>query len=199
MVLSPTKPSSDGVTDVCSPNGGNCDRSHGKYDREEDSRAPIGIASAKKPKGHLDGTVSGCADTTLLDAIMGDMASPVEGTLASEGNDNNAFDQLWENDNISDTRMGIIVSGTPAGSPKTPMDTDFGQTEGDEIVEHTTIERIGWMPAYDVAYVKRLEYDRSIQNSKDARNEQIVKHCQFLLEANPNYHLSILQTKEENG
>lgn len=109
----------------------------------ENDRAAIDIMSVENLEGHLDGTVSRCVDTTLPDAILGDMASPCEAKLALEGNDNNGWEQSWEIDNGLDIRMGIIESGTNAGSPKTLMDIDSDQPEGDEIVKRTTIERIG--------------------------------------------------------
>ena len=87
---------------------------------------------------------------------------------------------------------------TEVGTPKTPIHTDSDESSDDEVVECTTIERIGWMPAYDIAYVKCLEYDRALQNSREVRHEEIVRHCQFQMEANHEYHLGILQTNEQN-
>lgn len=65
------------------------------------------------------------------------------------------------------------------------IDEDAGVEVGsdDQALVPTGVLRIGWMPAYDIAYVKHLEYDRENLTNKDIRNEEMVKHYKFQMES----------------
>lgn len=67
---------------------------------------------------------------------------------------------------------------------------------GDNVTKGTQLQCIGWRPAYDVAYVKRLEFDRANLNSRDLQHSQMVKSYKFQMESSRDYHRSIEKTNE---
>ncbi|KAM7493753.1 hypothetical protein LguiB_028362 [Lonicera macranthoides] len=98
---------------------------------------------------------------------------------------------------LSENQIGNELHNTDEDEePKIPVDSDSDGLATYDVTEGMPLQCIGWRPAYDIAYVKRLEFDRANLNSRDLQHSQLVKSYKFQMESSHDYHRSIERTNE---
>lgn len=152
----------------------------------------------EKNVGQLGCQLDGGIETTMLGTIAGEKPPPSEQGFELLVQEHPGWEQASDTGNSVGNSIAITATVNDVCTPRIYDDSDCDQSSDKDLFDWITIYRIGWMPAYDIAYVKRLEYDRALQISRDVRNEEIVKHCRFQMESNCNYHLGILQMNKAN-
>ncbi|KAM7493752.1 hypothetical protein LguiB_028361 [Lonicera macranthoides] len=97
----------------------------------------------------------------------------------------------------SENQIGNELHNTDEDKePKTPVESDSNGLATYDVTEGMPLQCIGWRPAYNIAYVKRLEFDRANLNSRDLQHSQLVKSYKFQMESSRDYHRSIERTNE---
>ncbi|KAM7465736.1 hypothetical protein LguiB_013298 [Lonicera macranthoides] len=155
-----------------------------------------------KKMAELDKEYSDDRNESILDKNL-EQATNIESTTQggdpstnTHGNGQSALDlQIATLPNVYE-RNDVQQHAGEDNEPKTPVDSDSDGLNKDDEIEGIPLQYIGWRPAYDVAYVKRLEFDRANLASRDLQHSQLVKGYKFQMESSRDYHRSIERTNE---